>query len=80
MSSKIPETNEIQMYLHCAQCLREKPPNVSPQEWARVQAGWTTQGIQIWCVRHDKNVMHMDFEGAKHPGTMYSVEPTKIKN
>jgi hypothetical protein len=59
--------NEIVSYIHCAKCLEEIPDGVSPMEWSQVQAGWTVKGIQVWCNRHDLNVMHMDFQGAKHP-------------
>jgi hypothetical protein len=58
-------TCEIKAYLHCAQCLREKPPGVSPQEWSSNEVGWTISGIQIWCKRHDRNVGNFDFQGAK---------------
>ncbi len=57
----------IQLYLHCGKCLDELPPDTSPEEYSRTQAGWTEEGIQIWCNRHQCNVMHMDFEGRQHP-------------
>lgn len=48
---------EIVSYLHCKLCLREKPGNVSPMEWARLNVGLTAQGhIQVWCTRHNVNV------------------------
>ena len=65
----IEETNKIGMYFHCALCLAEKPANQSPKEWARAQAGFTERGIQVWCNRHDVNILHMDFQGQKHPAT-----------
>jgi len=65
MKKVIP--NEIGAYLHCKKCLEEIPDGVSPMEWSRTQAGWTAKGIQVWCNRHDLNVIHMDFEGTKHP-------------
>lgn len=66
---KEPEDNNIQLYFHCSLCLDEKPEDQSPQEWGRLEVGWTKQGIQIWCKRHDVNVMHMNFEGTQHPAT-----------
>jgi hypothetical protein len=63
----IENENMIKMYLHCALCLQEIPEGVSPKEWSKVQAGWTVRGIQVWCNRHNVNVLHMDFEGMKHP-------------
>ena len=55
--------NEIQAYLHCKKCTEELPEGQSPMEYARTQSGWTPQGLQVWCNRHDENVMHLDFKG-----------------
>jgi hypothetical protein len=72
----LPNTNEIEMYLHCGMCLRELPVGVSAQDWARLEVGWTKQGLQVWCVRHDANVMHVDFQGQRHPANLtMKVEP-----
>ncbi|MDP2662049.1 MAG: hypothetical protein Q8R28_15095 [Dehalococcoidia bacterium] len=57
---------EIGAFLHCALCMTEKPPGVSPREYAQLEAGWTTLGFQVWCKRHEVNVLHVDFEGQKH--------------
>jgi hypothetical protein len=70
----IPATNEIKMYFHCKRCLAEKPPDISPRDWAATEAGFTPQGIQIWCKRHEINIMHMDFEGQKHPANASALE------
>jgi hypothetical protein len=59
--------NEIVAFQHCAKCLAELPPGTSPREWARFEFGWTMRGLQVWCVRHECNVLHIDFEGHKHP-------------
>lgn len=57
--------NHIVMYKHCPDCLDERPGDVTPSEWARLNVGVTKEGMQIWCVRHDKNVMALDFHGQK---------------
>ena len=68
---EIPTTNEIQAYLHCRYCLAEFQAGVpeargkSPKEYADTQAGWTKQGLQVWCNRHEVNLIHMDFGGNK---------------
>lgn len=64
-----PVSNErqIDLYLHCAACLAERPPNVSARDWAQTEVGWTQQGLQVWCKRHECNIMHVDFEGRQHP-------------
>ena len=59
--------NKIALYLHCALCAKEVPEGISPQEYSRTQAGWTKEGLQVWCNRHNVNVIHIDFEGAQHP-------------
>lgn len=49
--------NQINVYMHCRQCLLEKPNDVSPLEWSRTQTGLTPSGeVQVWCNRHDINV------------------------
>ena len=45
------------------------PPGTSPSDWARLECGWTDLGFQVWCKRHDINILHVDFEGHKHPAT-----------
>lgn len=62
-----PATLEIELYLHCGLCLKQKPGSQSPEEWARLAVGWTPHGLQVWCVRHGCNVAHIDFEGQQHP-------------
>lgn len=59
--------NEIRSFIHCGECIKSLPPDTSPREYQQLEIGWTEQGIQIWCRRHNLNVMHMDFEGRKHP-------------
>jgi hypothetical protein len=68
MSDDIPSNEkEILMYFHCGLCLKEKPPDVTPRDWIHIEAGWTQKGFQVWCVRHECNVINMDFEKHKHP-------------
>ena len=60
----------IHAYMHCAKCLAEKPKGKSPREWARLEVGWTQQGLQVWCKRNECNVMHIDFQGQRHPANV----------
>jgi hypothetical protein len=62
----IPATNEIEAFIHCALCLAELPADTSPQDYRRYDVGWTRLGLQVWCTRHDCNVVHVDFDGQKH--------------
>lgn len=59
------------LFYHCAKCVTELPAGESPRDWARLSVGATAVGIQIWCVRHDCNVAHIDFEGYKHPAILH---------
>ena len=72
MSKKIPITNKIAMYLHCKECLDSLPDNTSPREHASLEAGWTKIGLQLWCKRHEMNIMHVDFEGQQHPAELHA--------
>ncbi len=63
--------NHIQLYLHCRKCIEEITEGRaggenSPKEYQRIQAGWTKEGLQVWCTRHDLNIVHIDFEGTQH--------------
>ncbi len=56
--------NNITTFLHCKKCLQEKPPGISPRDWSQVEVGFTVPGFQVWCKRHELNVIDVDFEGA----------------
>ena len=64
--------NHISMYLHCGLCADKMPPDAAPRDWARLNVGWTPWGLQVWCTRCNANVMHMDFDGARHRADMRS--------
>ena len=66
----ITADNDIHMYYHCGKWINDRPPNTSPSEWSSFEVGSTKLGIQVWCKRCEKNVMHVDFEGQKHPANM----------
>ena len=74
---RIPNTNSIGLFMHCANCFKEKPAEVSAREWAQIDAGWTRRGLQLWCRRCDINIVHIDFEGAQHPATMAAAKKSK---
>jgi hypothetical protein len=57
---KLTRKLDIVSFLNCGRCLQEKPSDVSPSEWARLNVGLTPDGsVQVWCVRHNVNVDHM---------------------
>ena len=69
---KIPVTNKIAMFLHCKKCLDELPGDQSHRDYATIEAGWTKIGLQLWCKRHEMNIMHVDFEGQQHPAVLHA--------
>lgn len=68
---------EVLQYCHCSVCLQEMPAGESPKTWARLSVGWTERGLQVWCARHECNVMNIDFEGQKHPANVTRANPAK---
>jgi hypothetical protein len=52
-------TNEITAFFHCRGCFDRKPPGMPPKRWARFEVGWTPQGVQVWCLRCDRNIVHI---------------------
>ena len=58
----MPVPNEIDLFFHCATCLPDKPSGVSAKEWSSQQAGWTKDGMQVWCNRCDKSIIKISFK------------------
>lgn len=55
--------NYIWRYIHCSLCIDERPETVSPREYAHNEVGILRNGdIQVWCIRHEKNVVIFDME------------------
>lgn len=49
--------NQITEIITCSACSQEKPPEVNHMDWMRLSVGMTRTGrIQIWCLRHNRNV------------------------
>ncbi len=59
------ERNSIKQFFHCRKCTEECPPGQSMKHWSRIECGWTEKGWQIWCVRHDSNILSLDLKGQK---------------
>ena len=55
----IPITNEINAFMHCRLCIEELPAGESPRSYARFDVGWTRLGLQVWCIRHEVNVLNI---------------------
>jgi hypothetical protein len=67
--------NGIGAYLHCALCLGECPPSQSPAEFARLSFGSTPYGLQVWCVRHNVNVYHLDLTTPRPRCVTHALKP-----
>ena len=63
LNNKTDTPNQIEAFMHCAKCLGEwkegKAPGKSPADYARLEVGWTSTGFQVWCRRHDLNVVQV---------------------
>lgn len=74
VKTELSNKNQIGLYMHCEKCLNERPPGISPMEWSRTQTGWTPLGLQVWCNRHNCNVVNIDFEGMMHPAEVTAAD------
>lgn len=59
VSGRASEPNAIVRYFHCTCCIQELPKGESPQSWAQLECGLTEDGVQVWCKRHNINVVRM---------------------
>lgn len=69
----IPNTNEIDTYIHCAQCFDNDVAHI-------LAAGWTERGLQLWCENCESNVMHVDFEGHAHPANTARIPKPPLRS
>jgi hypothetical protein len=65
MIQDIKQESDIQSFFHCRECLEELPDGESPRSYASLEVGWTIKGLQVWCKRHELNVINLDFRGQK---------------
>lgn len=52
--------NQIIAYWHCKYCLGELPTDQSPRDYQRIQFGFTQNGIQVWCTRHNISIFYTE--------------------
>lgn len=56
---------DIVSYIHCRECMfdwSQTDKSISPAEFQDNEVGFTSTGIQVWCRRHDKNVISLDIK------------------
>jgi hypothetical protein len=53
----------------CAKCADEFASGgtdaASLRDYVTVDVGFSDQGVQVWCRRHELNVVHIDFDDAR---------------
>ena len=61
----------IEQPIVCSRCADDvtegRAGDVSMAEYMRLDVGFSELGLQVWCRRHDANVVHIDFEGRQPP-------------
>ena len=71
--------NQITQHVVCSKCeeefLNKLTDNSSLQDYTKLDVGFTDTGIQVWCRRHDINVVHVDFEGRELRADFRCLEP-----
>ena len=49
------------------ECIKElstlSSSDINLKNFVKFEVGFTNLGIQIWCIRHNINVCHIDFDG-----------------
>jgi hypothetical protein len=67
----------IDSYVACTKCAEEVAdiePKISLQDYAAIDVGFTNWGLQVWCRRHQVNIVHIDFGGAQLPADFRRLE------
>ena len=59
--------NQLVAVIHCRKCLKEFDDQrmdvlISPADYAELDVGWTSTGIQVWCRRHNYNVLFLELK------------------
>jgi hypothetical protein len=56
------DKSEINQLIYCGDCIETNVYELSHQQ---VKVGFTSIGLKVWCLQHDKEVIHIDFNNAK---------------
>tara|TARA_Y100001980_G_C14264530_1_gene104787 strand:+ start:45 stop:299 length:255 start_codon:yes stop_codon:yes gene_type:complete len=70
---------KIDSYVACTKCAKEVAdiePKISLQDYAAIDVGFTNWGLQVWCRRHQVNIVHLDFGGQQLPADFRRLEKT----
>ena len=70
--------NGIEQNIICSKCETEfllgSTDSRSLQDYSRLDIGFTSIGVQVWCRRQDANVVHIDFAGQKPTADFRCIE------
>ena len=70
--------NGIEQNIICSKCETEfllgSTDSRSLQDYSRLDIGFTSIGVQVWCRRHAANVVHIDFAGQKPTADFRCIE------
>jgi len=50
------------LYLRCKKCKEEKPPEVSIEDYARLEIFFSQSQLKIHCLRHDTTLITIDLK------------------
>ena len=72
--------NCIKEPIVCKECFEEikkKDPSISPslRDYSLLDVGFTDNGIQVWCRRHDRNVCHVNFNSNQLRSDFRCIDP-----
>ena len=72
--------NHIKEPIVCAACMEEfaqgRSDAASLAEFMRMDIGFTDRGLQVWCRRHDRNIVEINFEGQMPEADFRALIPT----
>jgi hypothetical protein len=55
----------MKLFINCKKCTEQRPSRFSMEEYSRIGVIKTEDGIQIWCVRHDIEIVFFPYEWEK---------------
>ena len=75
--SRLP--HQIVQNVVCVKCEREYLGSESATgalaDYVDIEVGFTSSGFQVWCRKHDANVLHIDFENKEMLAEFRCFEP-----
>jgi len=75
--------NNIKEPIVCSACLDEFAKGQTDAKtigsYLRMDIGFTQRGIQVWCQRHDANIVEIDFAGFQPEADFRALIPKENK-